>query len=74
MDEKSRLLIFKMMNQGILDEVNGAINTGKEAVVYHGVGSNADKEIPQGEVAIKVFKTTLNEFRNREPYIKEDYR
>lgn len=74
MDENSRLLIFKLMNQGILDEVNGAINTGKEAVVYHGIGSNAEKDVPSGEVAIKVFKTTLNEFKNREPYIKEDYR
>ena len=74
MDATSRLLIFKLINQGILDEVNGAINTGKEAVVYHGIGGNIDKQITSGEVAIKVYKTTLNEFRNREPYIKEDYR
>lgn len=26
------------------------------------------------ECAVKVFKTTLNEFRNRDRYIKDDYR
>ena len=26
------------------------------------------------ECAIKVFKTTLNEFKNRDRYIKDDYR
>lgn len=74
MDEKSRLLIFKLINQGLLDEVNGAINTGKEANVYHGIGGNSEKQVSVGEVAIKVYKTTLNEFKNREPYIKDDYR
>lgn len=74
MDEKSRLLIFKLINAGIVDEVNGAINTGKEANVYHGIGSNSEKQITNGEVAIKVYKTTLNEFKHRQPYIREDYR
>lgn len=32
-----------------------------------------DKVIPP-ECAIKVFKTTLNEFKNRDKYIKDDYR
>ena len=26
------------------------------------------------ECAVKVFKTTLNEFKNRDRYIKDDYR
>ena len=26
------------------------------------------------ECAIKIFKTTLNEFKNRDRYIKDDYR
>ena len=30
-------------------------------------------EIPE-EVALKVFKTTLNEFKTRDKYIKDDYR
>lgn len=74
MDQSSRLLIFKMINAGFLDTVNGAINTGKEANVYHGVGGNPELKVTQGEVAIKVYKTTLAEFKNRDPYIKDDHR
>lgn len=35
--------------------------------------TEGDKVIPP-ECAIKVFKTTLNEFKNRDKYIKDDYR
>ena len=36
-----------------------------------------DAEVPLNipkELAIKIFKTTLNEFKNRDKYIKDDYR
>ncbi len=36
-----------------------------------------DAEVPLNipkEVAIKVFKTTLNEFKNRDKYIRDDFR
>lgn len=72
LDEKSRILVFKLINRGILDTVNGVISTGKESVVLHGRGSNPDKGITNCEVAIKIFKTTLNEFRNRSQYIFND--
>ena len=32
-----------------------------------------DRTVPE-ECAVKIFKTTLNEFKNRDAYIKEDYR
>lgn len=70
MDETSRMLIFKLLNGGQLDEVNGAISTGKEANVYHGIGGDPENGITMGEVAIKIYKTTLSEFKNRDPYIK----
>lgn len=74
MDEKTRLSLYKLLNRGILDEVNGTISTGKESHVYHGIGGDPEKQITCGEVAIKVYKTTLNEFKNREAYIKDDHR
>lgn len=37
------------------------------------VCSPEDRTVPP-ECAIKVFKTTLNEFKNRDRYIKDDYR
>ena len=38
------------------------------------VRSSMDDNPLPSECAIKVFKTTLNEFKNRDRYIKDDYR
>ncbi|XP_067833754.1 serine/threonine-protein kinase RIO3 [Heptranchias perlo] len=73
-DSNTRLLLFKMVNAGILENINGCISTGKESVVFHANGGSMDDKIVPRECAIKVFKTTLNEFRNRDKYIKDDYR
>ncbi|XP_068046791.1 LOW QUALITY PROTEIN: serine/threonine-protein kinase RIO3 [Anomalospiza imberbis] len=74
-DPKTRLLLYKMVNSGMLETITGCVSTGKESVVFHAYGGDAteDKVIPP-ECAIKVFKTTLNEFKNRDKYIKDDYR
>ena len=74
LDPNTRLVLFKFVNSGMLTEVNGCISTGKEASVFHAVGGSCeDMEIP-GECAIKVFKTTLNEFKTRDKYVKGDHR
>lgn len=78
-DPKTKVILFKMINGGVLDGINGVISTGKEAVILHADGGPGPDEaetpcnIPK-EVAIKVFKTTLNEFKTRDKYIKDDYR
>lgn len=72
LDEKSRIILFKLINRGILDVINGIVATGKESVVIHGRGANIDNGVTQSEVAIKIFKTTLNEFKNRDKYIVAD--
>ncbi|XP_029446987.1 serine/threonine-protein kinase RIO3 [Rhinatrema bivittatum] len=73
-DPKTRLLLYKLVNAGVLESINGCFSTGKESVVFHANGgSMADQAVPE-ECAIKVFKTTLNEFKNRDKYIKDDYR
>ena len=71
-DEKSRILLFKLINRGILETINGVISTGKESIVLHSRGENPDKGITSCEVAIKVFKTTITEFQNRVQYIIGD--
>jgi RIO kinase 1 len=86
MDPRTRLMLYKMLNTGVLDAIHGVVSTGKEANVYHAEG-HADpnpRNIPQhkahlvnlvgGEYAVKVFKTTLNEFKNREEYIEGEWR
>ena len=35
MDPKTRLILYKMVNNGILDDVNGVVSVGKESVVFH---------------------------------------
>ncbi|XP_066539156.1 serine/threonine-protein kinase RIO3 isoform X2 [Hoplias malabaricus] len=73
-DSKTRILMYKMVNMGILENINGCISTGKESVVFHALGGSFEEMIVPEECALKVFKTTLNEFKNREEYIKDDYR
>ena len=85
-DPATKLILFKMINGGILENINGVISTGKEAVILHadgGPGPDPDSvknrenlepmNVPK-ECVIKVFKTTLNEFKTREKYIKDDFR
>ncbi|KAM7390037.1 hypothetical protein PAMA_008284 [Pampus argenteus] len=75
-DPRTRLLMYKMVNAGVLENINGCISTGKESVVFHADGGSVgeeEKPVPD-EVVLKVFKTTLNEFKNRDRYIKDDYR
>ncbi|EFA07752.1 serine/threonine-protein kinase RIO3 [Tribolium castaneum] len=75
LDEFTRLLIYKIIQQEILDNVNGVVSIGKEAVILH-ADANAnytERPLPP-ECAIKVFKTTLSEFKQRDKYIKDDHR
>jgi len=79
-DPQTRLLLFKLVNGGVLDAINGVISTGKEAVIMHANGGPGPEDGPEEplnvpkECAIKVFKTTLNEFKTRDKYIRDDYR
>ncbi|XP_042142508.1 serine/threonine-protein kinase RIO3 [Ixodes scapularis] len=74
LDPNTRLLLYKLVNREILDEVNGCISTGKESCVFHAAGGKTEEFSVPRECAVKVFKTTLNEFKNREQYIREDFR
>merc|ERR1711991_1146975 len=68
MDPKTRLLLFKMVNAGVLTELNGAVSTGKESVVYHATGEGGQ------EYAVKIFKTSLNDFKARAKYVEGEHR
>lgn len=37
-DPKTRLLMYKMVNSGLLETITGCISTGKESVVFHAYG------------------------------------
>lgn len=74
LDPNTRLILFKLVNSGMLSEVNGCISTGKEASIFHAVGGSSEEMDIPSECAIKVFKTTLNEFKTRDKYVKGDHR
>ncbi|CAI5730374.1 unnamed protein product [Hyaloperonospora brassicae] len=73
MDERTTLLLQKMINRGELDEVHGCVQSGKEAHVYFAVGTDAATLQPV-QLAVKIFRTTLNEFSNRHEYVTGDRR
>jgi RIO kinase 3 len=74
LDPRTRLMLYALVNRGVLQTVQAAIKTGKEASVYHGIAGCDLTEWASNPVAIKVFRTTLNEFSNRGDYVDDDAR
>lgn len=74
LDPRTKLILYKLVNNGVLDSVNGSISSGKESVVFHAYGGELNGETLPKECAIKVYKTTLNEFKNRGKYVDGDHR
>lgn len=67
-DPRTRMVLFKMLNRGVFHDINGCISTGKEANVYHATKSDGH------ELAIKVYKTSVLVFKDRDRYVQGDYR
>ncbi|XP_041045716.1 serine/threonine-protein kinase RIO3 isoform X2 [Carcharodon carcharias] len=52
-DSKTRLLLYKMVNAGVLESVSGCISTGKESVIFHAKGGRMQEAgIPCPEVVM----------------------
>ncbi|KAG1689725.1 hypothetical protein DVH05_001931 [Phytophthora capsici] len=73
MDDRTTLILQKMINRGELDEVHGCVQSGKEAHVYFAMGTDEVTMRPV-QLAVKIFRTTLNEFGNRHEYVTGDRR
>ena len=67
-DPRTRLVLFKMLNNGLFDEIHGCVATGKEANVYHAIGEE------HGHLAVKVYKTSVLVFKDRDRYVTGDWR
>ncbi|PWN93191.1 RIO1-domain-containing protein [Acaromyces ingoldii] len=90
LDPRTLNILFKMLMRGLLKQVNGVISTGKEANVYHAstypVGNVSSSEAlrndevrPQdypdgGALALKIYKTTILVFKDRDRYISGEFR
>ncbi|KAL1511249.1 hypothetical protein AB1Y20_006058 [Prymnesium parvum] len=67
LDPRTRMILFKMINSGTIESINGCVSTGKEANVYHAFG-------PECELAIKVYKTSILIFKDRDRYVSGEFR
>jgi RIO kinase 1 len=68
-DKSTLMVIYDFMNKGVIDEIHGVVNAGKEARVYYGKDTNGN------ELAIKIYLTSSAEFKKGMlPYIEGDPR
>ncbi|RGP62106.1 rio kinase 1 [Fusarium longipes] len=73
LDQRTRMILLQMINRGFVSEVHGAISTGKEANVYGAVLID-DSTGEATQRAIKVYKTAILSFKDRERYITGEHR
>jgi hypothetical protein len=69
-DPRTRMVLFKMLNRGVFSEIHGCVSTGKEANVYHAAGGSG----LHPDLAIKVYKTSILVFKDRDRYVTGDFR
>ncbi|KDR82805.1 hypothetical protein GALMADRAFT_238357 [Galerina marginata CBS 339.88] len=68
LDPRTRLILFKMIGRGLIEEVNGCVSTGKEANVYHALTSEGS------HLALKIYKTSILVFKDRDKYVTGEFR
>ncbi|KAF2162820.1 hypothetical protein M409DRAFT_57882 [Zasmidium cellare ATCC 36951] len=77
LDPRTRMMMLQMLNRNIVSEINGVLSTGKEANVYHAVTiPESESEEPAQPLnrAIKVYKTSILVFKDRDKYVTGEYR
>ncbi|KAF8786982.1 serine/threonine-protein kinase RIO1-like [Argiope bruennichi] len=68
LDPRTRMILFKMLHKQIFSEVQGCISTGKEANVYFAPVEDGPAR------AVKIYKTSILTFKDRDRYVSGDYR
>jgi RIO kinase 1 len=83
LDPRTMMILYKLCNNERLSKIQGCIATGKEANVYFAEGncdllSSSFLKDPDGtplrKYAIKIFKTSILVFKDRERYVSGEYR
>lgn len=68
-DRSTLMTVYDFLNKGVIDEIFGVVNAGKEARIYWG------KDREGNELAIKIYLTISAEFkRGKLPYLEGDPR
>ena len=78
LDPRTRMILLQMINRNVVSEVNGCLSTGKEANVYHALSISQDDSLEAAVAplhrAIKVYKTSILIFKDRDKYVTGEYR
>jgi RIO kinase 1 len=78
LDPRTRLILFKLLSRGFLELVDGCLSTGKEANVYYAKAGSSKLNEADGshvaEYAIKIYKTSILVFKDRDKYVSGEHR
>jgi len=74
LDPRTRMILLQMINRDVVSEVNGCMSTGKEANVYHALSTPQGEDAAPLHRAIKVYKTSILVFKDRDKYVSGEYR
>ncbi|KAL4820306.1 RIO1 family-domain-containing protein [Aspergillus spinulosporus] len=75
LDPRTRMILLQMINRNIVSEIHGCLSTGKEANVYHAMLQPEDDfDAPPIHRAIKVYKTSILVFKDRDKYVTGEFR
>jgi len=72
LDPRTMLILFKMLSREVFSEIHGCVSTGKEANVYHARKVTGDAVL--SDFAVKVYKTSILVFKDRDRYVSGDWR
>ena len=68
LDPRTRMILFKLLSRGAIEEIRGCVSTGKEANVYYATGRDGSG------CAVKVYKTSILVFKDRDKYVTGEFR
>ncbi|KAK3117882.1 Serine/threonine-protein kinase rio1 [Teratosphaeriaceae sp. CCFEE 6253] len=78
LDPRTKMILLQLLNRDIISEMNGVLSTGKEANVYHAVSSPSESSVEAAAKplhrAIKVYKTSILVFKDRDKYVSGEHR
>ncbi|KAK0256577.1 Serine/threonine-protein kinase rio1 [Friedmanniomyces endolithicus] len=80
LDPRTKMILLQLLNRDIISEMNGVLSTGKEANVYHALSTPSESErSAKGATrslhrAIKVYKTSILVFKDRDKYVSGEFR
>ncbi|KAK0363304.1 Serine/threonine-protein kinase rio1, partial [Friedmanniomyces endolithicus] len=80
LDPRTKMILLQLLNRDIISEMNGVLSTGKEANVYHALSTPPESELSAKGAsrslhrAIKVYKTSILVFKDRDKYVSGEFR